>query len=185
MTLTAIASDPLYSGTAGVVIGVLLGGLIGYLSSYRLLKLQQQDERRVIALGFKKELKNHRDWLSESAKAFRDPWPPVIWEIRDRQIITDDSLYYVLRKEMFRLSSSTVDGLLTYYSSLRAAEEERRKVKIKNTRLMNYSDIALEPAYFKGLFQPVAENIEAAAAMIPDLLQLLEKDGANEKDKGL
>lgn len=180
MDWTTLTIDPLFSGTAGVVIGVLLGGLIGYLSSYRLLKLQQQDERRSIALGFKKELEIHRDWLSELTTAYREVMPPVIWEIRDRPLSTENSLYYILRKEMFQLSSSTVDGLLTYYSHLFAAEEAR-----KNAQNSWPKETLRQQSFAVELCRPVAESLEAAVAMIPDLLERLEKDGAKEKEKGL
>ena len=185
MTLTAIASDPLYSGTAGVIIGAVIAGIIGLGSSLWLLSLQRRNERRVIALGFRKELEIHEGWLSVSAKAYREMIPPEIWEIKNRPISTENSLYYVLRKEMFQLSSSTVDGLLNYYSHLFAAEEELRKVGMQNTQPMDLRNLLCQQDYFVELYQPVAESLETAAAMIPDLIQRLEKDGANEKDKSL
>gem|GEM_PF-4550417 len=111
--------------------------------------------------------------------------PPEIWEIKNRPISKENSLYYVLRKEMFQLSSSTVDGLLNYYSHLFAAEEERRKVGMQNTHPMDLTNLLCQHAYFVELYQPVAESLETAAAMIPDLIHRLKNEGANDKFRGL
>ena len=180
MNLTVLSVDPLFSGTAGVIIGGVLAGVIGLVSSIWLLRLQRREERRVIALGFKKELEVHRDWLAELTTVYREVMPPAIWEVKSRPISTDNSLYYVLRKEMFMLSSSTVDRLLTYYSQLFAAEEARRNaLPSLPTDWLRQHSFAIE------LFRPVAESLEAAAAMIPDLIEQLEMDGAKDKEKGL
>ena len=184
MNLTVLSVDPLFSGTAGVIIGGVLAGVIGLVSSIWLLRLQRREERRVIALGFKKELEVHRDWLAELTTVYREVMPPAIWEVKSRPISTDNSLYYVLRKEMFMLSSSTVDGLLTYYSHLFAAEAARRQA-VANPHPMDVTSLLHQQAFFIELYRPVAERLEAAAAMIPDLIERLEKDGAKEKEKGL
>lgn len=112
------------------ILGVVVGGLIGFCSSYIIQWAQRRDERRSIALGFKKELEIYRDWLAPTAQILRKGSFFETEKVLDRPINTSNSLYYILRKEMFRLNSDTVGSLLLFYSHLFTAEEERRKALV-------------------------------------------------------
>lgn len=148
------------------ILGVLIGGMIGFGASYVTLRLQWRKERRAIALGFKKELQHNRYWLASMAEGYRNAGPDFLREISQRPINTENSLYYIFRKEMFYLKSETIDELLTYYSYLFYAEEGRKG--IRNS--------------YPGANIQAAKNIEAALSMIDDLVRRLEKEGTYKTD---
>ena len=84
-----------WSVFGGQLVGVIVGGLIGFLSSNRILQSQRRDEQRNIALGFQKELEIHQGWLSLMPDEYREAALPRVAELSQRPIITSNSLYYV------------------------------------------------------------------------------------------
>lgn len=162
------------------ILGVVVGGLIGFGTSYVTLRLQWRKERRAIALGFKKEIECQTSWFEVKLEVFDGKWAANIQNHLKQPIVNDNSLYYVLRKEIFCLELDTVDDLLGYYSNLLAAEG-RRKTFLdilwpdfkENEQVRDITpDQRVE-------INQISKNIKDACKIKNNLTQKLEKEMAN------
>jgi len=164
-------SDP--SFLQSQLLGVIIGAIIAFLSSFYLFWIRERNKIRAIARGFCVEFKVYRDWLNEwisyiskldDAKMQNQhirieyPFP----ESLNRAFFDEDSLYYHFRKEVFEFDESTAMKIFSFYSCLKGADESRQIL------LHNFEN-GWHPLTQKEAILHIKTNFEKAITLLSEL----------------
>jgi hypothetical protein len=155
----------LFSG----LVGVIVGGLLTFFTSYYLLSLKHLQDLKSIARGFISELQKYKD----NIQSFFNDYPKEglttinlnLLQEMNRPIFDNDSLYYALRKEMFQFDEKNVEKLLHFYSYLMIAEEDRRRLLNLREDFMKNTMRIIE------LQTHMFDTLQQATSLIPDLIK--------------
>jgi len=164
-----------------VLLGVLIGGIVTYFVSLKILEKQQNIQKRNIARAFLSESQRIEEWMKPSIEddyIIRNP-DDLLFNLYkhafndlflDRPLITDDCLYFTSRTAMYSLDEDVFDLLEHFYSKLLNAEEFR-KIFFENKSLaaspMGYHD--------KRRFSETLEAIKRAYSLIDEIKLKLER----------
>lgn len=149
-------------------LSAVIGGVIGFLSSYFMWKTQIKYDKKNITRGFYLEIYSLENRLKLFADVFSGvtPLPPQhktddLVEIPE-PLYADDGLFFVFRKEMFSFSSDLSKSLFEFYTYLLTAEKDRK--------------IAKSDMFFKPANDEMKNCIVEAHKLLPSLKELLEKE---------
>ena len=148
----------------GEVIFVIIGGIIGFASSYFMWKVQTRYEQENVARALYLELSSLEEQLKAFTGAFMNPPPgsnrdtPAIIN----QPFYNEGLFFSFRKEISSFNEELSNSLFQFYMLLLRAEEFRQVDK---------TDM-----FFGPLNKAMKDNIIKAYDLLPDLKKLLEKE---------
>jgi len=150
------------------LLGVIIGGFIAILSGYLLWIIREIHNIRNISKGFLTEIRNYDDWINQIVPRYQNNTRSFIFDTTlERPIITDNSLYFIFRRELFKFNAKLIDSLLIFYSHLMTAEENRKSALyvFKN----NPTDIGGGSEYQINM----VEALKSAKSQIPDTIDQL------------
>lgn len=154
------------------LVGLIVGGLIGFYYAWRMWKIQTRHQLRMLAKAFLLEVQRLKPMLNgfsnmyRSVKNGRAPFsnsemPPIDHPLYDSQSL----FYYAAQKEICFFSSDLAERLYAFYMALTGAELARQRAKetcIKELRVI-YAET-------------VWDLLLKANEIIPNLEQLLVKE---------
>lgn len=109
------------------IIFSLIGGIIGFASSYFMWKMQNKYEKKNIAKAFILEIVSLEESLKIFTKMFENPPPdPKIKYINISQPFYTNGLFFSFRKEICFFNRKLSENLFTFYMNLLKAEELRQ-----------------------------------------------------------
>lgn len=148
----------------GEVIFVIIGGIIGFASSYFMWKVQTRYEQKNVARALHLELSSLEERLKAFAVAFRNPPPGFNRDtpLKINQPFYTEGLFFAFRKEISSFNKELSNSLFQFYTYLLRAEEFRQ---------VGEADIS-----FKLLNNAMKDYIVKAYHLLPDLKKLLEKE---------
>jgi len=151
------------------LVGVIVGSLLTLFSSYLLFSLKHLQELKSISRGFISELHKYQNNIQSFVDDYSNGIATTVninlLQEMNRPIFDNDSLYYSLRKEMYKFDEGIVDRLLQFYSLLMTAEEERR-------RLFNLrEDFMKKPTHIIAVQTHMFETLQKANSLTPDLIK--------------
>lgn len=151
-----------------VLLSAVIGGTIGFISSYFMWKTQIKYNNRNIAKGLHMEISSLERTLKLYADLFSGVTPPPPQsetddpvEIRD-PFYTQDSLFFVFRKEMSSFNLDLSKSLFEFYTYLLTAEKDRK---------IDKSDWFFNPAN-----DEMKNCIIKAYELLPSLKELLKRE---------
>lgn len=151
-----------------VLLSAVIGGTIGFFSSYFMWKAQIKYDKKNIAHGFHMEIYSLENRLKLFADVFSGVTPPPPQhktedpvEISD-PLYTNDGLFFVFRKEMSTFNIELSKSLFEFYTYLLTAEKDRK---------IDKSDMFFKPAN-----DEMKICIIKAHELLPSLKELLEKE---------
>jgi len=144
-----------------LIFGAIIGGIIGFMSSYSIWKFQIKYDKKNIAQGFYLEISSLEKTIELYAKAFSNPGPGAgLVEIL--QSIYGDGLFFTWRKEMFGFNQNLSKNLFDFYNNLLTAERNRRVDKSNQ--------------FFRQANDEMKDSIKKAYILLPNLKELLKKE---------
>lgn len=144
-----------------LIFGAVIGGIIGFTSSYSMWKFQIKYNKKNIAQGFYLEIISLEKKIELYAKAFSNPGPGAgLVEIL--QPIYGDGLFFTFRKEMFGFKQDLSKNLFDFYNNLLTAERDRRVDKSNQ--------------FFRQANDEMKDSIKKAYILLPNLKELLKKE---------
>jgi hypothetical protein len=140
------------------VMILIFGCILGFISSYAMLKIQMSQDKRNIAQGFFIEISSLEKTIENYAKVFSVPGPGA-GQVKIEQPLYNDGLFFAYRKEVFAFDKDLSKLLFEFYTSLLTAERDRQ---------VDESDL------FFGLANDEMKNsIKKANELLPKLKELL------------
>jgi len=140
-----------------LILGVVIGGIIGFTSSYLMWKVQLKYNKSKVAQGFYLEISSLEKMIKLFAKAFDRAGPVEIG-----QPFYSDGLFFACRKEIFGFNRDLSKRLFEFYTYLLTAEKDRR--------IRNSND------FFKQANDEMKSSIKKAHNLLPRLKELLKKE---------
>ena len=110
-----------------LIIGAVIGGGIGFASSYFMWKVQIKFNKRNIAQGFFLEISSLEETIALFAENFDTPDPRTEVPKIDQSFYRD-GLFFTFRKEVFGFNRNLSKKLLEFYICLLTADESRRQI---------------------------------------------------------
>lgn len=172
--LLLVISTSFYCGIPGLsslfsgLVGVIVGGLLTFFTSYYLLSLKHLQDLKSIARGFISEFrmyqKNIQRFVDEYSNGSTSVNNNFLQEM-DCHIFDNNSLYYALRKEMFKFDEGIVEQLLQLYSFLMYAEEDRRMILHLRKNLPENAPNIIE------LKTEMLDTLQQANLLIPEIIK--------------
>ena len=144
-----------------LILGAIIGGIIGFISSYAMWKVQINQNKRNIAQGFFIEISSLEKTLENYAKVFNVPGPGD-GLVKIEQPLYGDGLFFAYRKEVFVLDKDLSKLLFEFYTSILTAERDRQVDK---------SDM-----FFKQANDEMKNSIKKANELLPKLKELLKNE---------
>jgi hypothetical protein len=144
-----------------LILGTLIGGIIGFISSYTMWKVQINQNKRNIAQGFYLEISSFENTIEQYAKVFDTPGPGA-GLVKIEQPVYDDGLFFACRKEIFAFNKDLSKILFNFYTYLLTAEKDRQVDK---------SDMFFEQAN-----DEMKNSIKKANELLPKLKELLKNE---------
>ena len=144
-----------------LILGAVIGGIIGFISSYTMWKVQTNQNKRNIAQGFYTEISSLETTIELYAKAFGAPGPGAGLVKIDKPFYCD-GLFSACRKEIFALNKDLAKNLFEFYTYLLTAERDRKTDK---------SD-----QFFKQANEEMKKLIIDAYNLLPKLKKLLKRE---------
>ena len=145
------------------IIFSLVGGIIGFASSYFMWKIQARDEKKNIARAFILEISSLEESLKIFVKMLENPPPdPNIKYISISQPFYTNGLFFSFRKEICFFNRRLSENLFAFYTNLLKAEELRQMdISGKFPTIVN---------------EGMRDCISKTYYSIPELKKLLEKE---------
>lgn len=147
-------------------LSLVIGGAIGFISSYFMWKTQTKYDKKNIALGFFIEISSLQKTLENYANLFEGGIPPPGCKadsaIEVRQPFYTDGLFFALRKEMSSFNRNLSERLFEFYSYVLEAEKARK---------IDSSDM-----FFQQANDAMKTCIIKANKSLPGLKELLKKE---------
>ena len=140
-----------------LILGIVIGGIIGFFSSYLMWRVQLKYNKSRVAHGFYLEISSLEKPIGLYAKAFDSPGPVEIG-----QPFYSDGLFFVFCKEIFAFKRDLSKRLFEFYNCLLRADEARR--------------VAPSNPFFKPANDAMKDYIKEAYALLPNLKELLRKE---------
>jgi hypothetical protein len=144
-----------------LILGAVIGGIIGFISSYSMWKVQINQNKKNIAQGFFVEISSLEKMLETYAKVFNVPGPGG-GLVKIEQPLYNDGLFFAYRKELFAFDENLSKLLFEFYSSILTAERDRQVDK---------SDM-----FFKQANHEMKNSIQKANELLPKLKKLLKNE---------
>ena len=151
-----------------ILLSAVIGGVIGFLSSYFMWNAQLKRDKKNIALGFYMEISSLEKTLKLYADVFDGVTPPPPQFKPDDPVdvpdsfYTNDGLFFVFRKEMSSFNRDLSKSLFEFYTYLLTAEKNRK---------IDKSDM-----FFRSANDEMKNCIIKAYKLLPSLMELLEKE---------
>jgi len=144
-----------------LILGAIIGGIIGFTSSYAMWKVQLNRNNKNIAQGFFVEISSLEEMLKAYANMFSNPGPGDS-PVKIEQPLYNDGLFFAYRKELFAFEKDLSKLLFEFYASLLTAEKYRQVDK---------SNI-----FFQQLNSEMKNSIKKANELLPELKKLLKNE---------
>ena len=143
------------------IVGVAVGAIIGFASSYFMWKVQIKHNRKTVAKGFYLEISSLEEHIERFARLFDAPGPGAgLVEIK--QPFYSDGLFFVFRKEIFGFNQDLSEGLFEFYNCLLTADKNRK--------------VAHSDQFFTLANDAMKSSIKKAYNLLPNLKELLKKE---------
>lgn len=170
------------------LIGVIIGGALTLFSSYYIFFITRRDELRAIGRGFSIELEIQQDWIQhwiEKINRYNDANFTELFLSNDqdyhRPFISEESLYYVFRKEIFKFDKELAGNLFRFYSLLKGAEESRRYIIAnRGDRYSPGEHLGFQPQEQKNSILHIKRNFDQGINLIPNIMSLLKSLQGNK-----
>ncbi len=143
-----------------LILGAVIGGIIGFISSYTMWKIQIKQNKKNIAQGFYTEISSLEKKIELYAKAFSNPGPGA-GLVKIDQPFYADGLFHACRKEVFVLNKDLAKIIFEFYTHLLTAERDRK---------IDKSDL-----FFKLANEEMKKSIIAAYDLLPNLKKEFRK----------
>lgn len=144
-----------------LILGAIIGGIIGFVSSYAMWKIQINQNMRNIAQGFYIEISSLEKTLENYAKVFSVPSPGA-GPVKIEQPLYKDGFFFAYRKELFAFDKNLSKLLFEFYTSLLTAERDRQ---------IDKSDM-----FFIQANDEMKNSIKKANELLPELKKLLKNE---------
>ena len=144
-----------------LILGAVIGGIIGFISSYTMWKVQIKHNKRNIAQGLYTEIYSLERTIKLYVEAFGTPGPGT-GPVKIDQPFYGDGLFFALRKEIFAFNKDLSKLLFEFYTYLLTAERDRQ---------IDNSD-----QFFKQANEEMKNSIKEAYNLLPKLKKLLKKE---------
>lgn len=144
-----------------LILGTIIGGIIGFIFSYAMWKVQINQNKRNIAQGFFLEISSLAEMIKTYANVFSNPGPGA-GLVKIEQPLYNDGLFLAYRKELFAFDKDLSKLLFEFYTSLLTAERDRQVDK---------SNI-----FFKQANDEMKKSIKKVNALLPRLKKLLKNE---------
>lgn len=148
----------------GEVIFVIIGGIIGFVSSYFVWKVQTRYEQKNVARALYMELSSLEDRLHTFAGVFMNPPSGIDRDapMKINQPFYTEGLFFSFRKEISSFNKELSNSLFQFYMYLLTAEQFRQ--------------VGETDMFFQQLNNAMKDNIVKVYRLLPDLKKLLEKE---------
>jgi hypothetical protein len=143
------------------IVGVVVGAIIGFASSYSMWKVQIKHNRKNVAKGFYLEISSLEKKIELFARAFDTPGPGA-GPVEIKQPFYSDGLFFAFRKEIFGFNQDLSEGLFEFYNCLLTADKDRK--------------VAPSDQFFKPANEAMKSSIKKAYNLLPNLKELLKKE---------
>ena len=140
-----------------LILGAVIGGIIGFISSYAMWKVQINQDKRNIAQGLHTEISSLEGTIKLYAGAFEKGG---LFKID--QPFYGDGLFFAYRKEIFAFNKDLSKLIFEFYTYLLLAERDRQVDK---------SD-----QFFKQAYDEMKNSIKNANNLLPKLKELLKNE---------
>ena len=145
-----------------LILGIVIGGIIGFFSSYLMWRVQLKYNKSKVAHGFYLEISSLEKMIKLYATAFGSPPPGGAGPVRIDQPFYSDGLFFTFRKEIFGFNRDLLKILLEFYNCLLEADRCRQIVP---------------PSPFSGPANDAMKSkIMEAYTLLPNLKELLRKE---------
>ncbi|MFZ2071468.1 MAG: hypothetical protein WAV32_07740 [Halobacteriota archaeon] len=108
-----------------LILGTVIGGIIGFMFSYIMWKVQIKYNKKNIAQGLYLEISSLEKTIELYAKAFDTPGPGAAL-VKIDQPFYGDGLFFACRKEIFGFNQDLSKNLFEFYTYLLTAERDRQ-----------------------------------------------------------
>lgn len=148
----------------GEVTFVIIGGIIGFASSYFMWRVQTRYKQKNVARALLTELSSLEEGLKTFAQVFVNPPPQFNRDapVKINQPFYTEGLFFSFRKEISSFNKELSNSLFQFYMHLLTAEQFRQ--------------VGETDMFFKQLNNAMKDNIVKAYRLLPDLKKLLEKE---------
>ena len=144
-----------------LILGAVIGGIIGVLSSYIMVKVQIKHNKRNITQGLYVEISSLERRIKRYAEAFGTPGPGA-GPVKIAHPLYGDGLFFAFRKEIFVFNKVLSKLLFEFYNYLLTAERDRQ--------------IDTSDQFFKPANEEMKNSIKEAYNLLPELKKLLKKE---------
>lgn len=144
-----------------LMLGAVIGGIIGFTSSYFMWKIQMSYKKRNIAHGFYLEISSLEKTIELYAKAFEAPGPGA-GLVKIDQPFYNDGLFFALRKEISGFNQDLSKRLFEFYTCLLTADRARQ--------------VASSDQFFKQANDEMKNSIKESYNLLPNLKKSLKKE---------
>lgn len=149
------------------VLALVIGGVIGFYSSYLMWTVQMKHDREKIARAFYAEISSLETTLKAYSGLFTKDINGVSGHttpIEIKQPFYSNGIFFDLRKEIFSFNPESSKDLFEFYMHLLRAEEFRQ---------IDHSNVL-----FKPLNTEMKMNIVKAYELLPHLKELLKRESS-------
>jgi len=154
------------------LVSVVVGALIGFLSAWRMWKIQTRHQRRIMARAFLLEVQRLKPMLQGwsniyvQTKSGQGPFShPEAVRIESPICVRDNLYYFAVQKEIWFFPTGLAESLYTFYMRLIEAEQARQ---------FTLADDKFRPFYAETVWKCIFDANES----IPHLEKLLAKEAA-------
>jgi len=144
-----------------LIVGALLGGIIGFISSYSMWKVQMNQNKANIAQGFYLEISSMENTIEQYAKVFIAPGLGA-GPVKIEQPFYSNGLFFDCRKEIFSFYKDLSKTIFEFYTCLLVAERDRQ--------------IGKTDKFFVPANDEMKNSIKKAHELLPKLKALLKNE---------
>jgi len=144
-----------------LILGVVIGGIIGFTSSYLMWIVQLKYNKSTVAQGFYLEISSLEKTIELYAKAFESAGLGAS-PVEIGQPFYSDGLFFACRKEIFGFNRDLSKRLFEFYTCLLTADKCRQ--------------VAPSDQFFKPANDAMKDYIKKAYTLLPNLKELLKRE---------